>query len=303
MIRVTFWGTRGSIASPGSPTQRYGGNTSCVQVTGFQSGEPGAAMRPGNSQIILDGGTGLVSLGTALMAGPGGREQRELHLLLSHYHWDHLIGIPFFGPMRDKGRRVVFYGSSVRDVRSSIQRLFASAYNPLQSPENVAADLAYRRVERGGMQVAGFQVRAAENLHPGGSLSFRLQYGRQGVVYTTDHTAGDPGVDGRLLDLARGAQLWIVDAMFTPEELERYSDWGHNSHINAVQLALDAGVETVVLFHHDPGKGDRALDRVGKEAAETAAGTRTQVLMARDGMVVEVGGTLHPMKDESSDHD
>lgn len=288
MIRVRFWGTRGSIASPGRTTQRYGGNTPCVEVVGFQMGEPGAAVRSDNPHLILDGGTGLATLQTTLMSGPWGRGQGELHLLLSHYHWDHLIGIPFFRPMFVKGNRIVFYGSSIEDLRSSIERLFTSVYSPLKGAENVAADLKYRQVEPDGMDVAGFQVRAAENRHLGTALSFRLQYGAHVVCYTPDHESGDREVDAKLVALARGAQLWILEAQYTAEERRGRDSWGHNSHLQAVRLALEAGVGMVVLFHHDPAHDDGILDRMGLEASEMAAGTRTQVLMARDGMVVDV---------------
>lgn len=290
MIRVRFWGTRGGIVSPGRATQRYGGNTPCVQVVGFQGGKPGAAMRPGNPHIILDGGTGLASLQMTLMRGPWGQGRGELHLLLSHYHWDHIIGLPFFAPMFVKGNRVVFYGASIKDLRSSIKRLFTSVYSPVKGTQNLSADLEYRRVEPSGMEVAGFQVRAAENRHPSGALTFRIQYGPHVVVYSTDHGAGELEVDSRLVDLARGAHLWILDAPFTQEQRERREGWGHSSHLEAVKLALQAGVETAVLFHHNSEHDDGTLDRMGLEAAKVAAGTRTKVLVARDGMVMDIGG-------------
>lgn len=289
MIRIRFWGTRGSIASPGWATRHYGGNTPCVQVVGVRAGIPGAAVRSDNPHVILDGGTGLLSLQTSLMAGPWGCGEGELHFLLSHYHWDHIIGIPFFEPMFRTGNRVTFYGASVQDLRESIERLFTSVYSPLKGVHNVEADLAYRRLEPAGMKVAGFWVRTAENRHPGGALSFRIEYGLHAVVYSTDHAAGDPEVDSRLVDLARGADLWILDAMFTAEERWRYRGWGQSSHVEAVRLALDAGVDTAVLFHHDPWKDDKALDHMGREAAELAVGSGTKVLMSRDGMLVEVG--------------
>jgi phosphoribosyl 1,2-cyclic phosphodiesterase len=288
MIRVTLWGTRGSIASPGRTNRRYGGNTPCVQVVGYQNDEPGGVMGGDNPHLILDGGTGLATLQTTLMSGPWGRGQGELDVLLSHYHWDHLIGIPFFRPMFVKGNRIVFYGSSIEDLRSSIERLFTSVYSPVKGAENVAADLEYRQVEADGMEVAGFRVRAAENRHLGTALSFRIEYGAHVVCYTPDHESGDPEVDARLVALARGAHLWILEAQYTTEERRDRDNWGHNSHLQAVKMALEAGVEMVVLFHHDPAHDDSTLDRIGLEASEMAAGTQTRVLMARDGMVVDV---------------
>ena len=291
MIRVRFWGTRGAIASPGWATRRYGGNTSCVQVLGFHNDEPGAAMRSENSQLILDGGTGLAFLQTTLMSGPLGQGQGELHFLLSHYHWDHLIGIPFFQPMFVRGNRIVFHGSSIEEVRSSIERLFTSVYSPLESTQNVAADLEYRPVDLNGMQVAGFQVQAVETRHTALTLAFRIQYGRNVVVYTADHGIGDQEVDSRLVEFARGANLWILDAQFASDRMLEVNGWWHSSHLEAVQLALEAQVELAVLFHHDPAHDDATLDQMGLEAADMAAGIGTEVLLARDGLVIDVGGT------------
>jgi ribonuclease BN (tRNA processing enzyme) len=240
----------------------------------------------------LDGGTGLASLQTTLMRGAWGRGAGALHLLLSHFHWDHVIGLPFFRPMFVPGNRIVFYGASVEDLRSGIERLFTSIYSPLEGAENVAAALEYRQVEPKGMEVAGFQVWAVETRHTASALAFRIQYGPHAVVYSPDHGAGDREVDARLVGLARGANLWILDAQYMPQERPDRQSWGHSSHLEALALAVEAGVDMAVLFHHDPAHDDETLDRIGLEAAQATAGTGTQVLMARDGMVVDVGKQL-----------
>jgi phosphoribosyl 1,2-cyclic phosphodiesterase len=289
MIRVQFWGTRGGFTSPQWATGRYGGNTPCVQVTGFEDDTPGAAMRPGNPQVILDGGTGLLTMQPTLMRGPAGQGRGELHFLLSHYHWDHIMGIPFFDPLFLPGNRAVFYGVSIEQLRTSIERLFTSVYSPIKGTQNLPADLAYRQVVLDGMEVAGFHVRAAHNVHPAGSLSFRLQYGSHAVVYTTDHSVEDPDVDSRLVELARGADLWILAAAFS-EEYKRGCPGSHSTHLEVTRLAVEAEVETAVLFHHG-GFDDSTLDRRELEAAELAKGTQTTVLTARDGMVMETGDT------------
>jgi phosphoribosyl 1,2-cyclic phosphodiesterase len=288
MIRVQFWGTRGGIPTPQWATGRYGGNTSCVQVTGFQDDTPGAVMRPGNPQVILDGGTGLLTMQPTLMSGPVGQGRGELHFLLSHYHWDHILGIAFFKPLFLPGNRVVFYGATVEELRASIERLFASVYSPIRD-QDLAADLAYRQVALDGMEVAGFDMRAAHNVHQAGSLSFRLQYGPHAVVYTTDHGVGDPSVDSRLVELARGADLWILAALLSEKEKRAYPYMGHSTHLEVTRLAVEAEVKTAILFHHALHCDDSALDRRELEAAELAKGTRTTVLTARDGMVMEIG--------------
>jgi ribonuclease Z len=209
-------------------------------------------------------------------------------MLLSHYHWDHLFGLPFFRPMFIEGNRIRFYGSSVQDLQSSIEQLFVSIYSPLEGAQNVAADLEYHPVEPDGMHVAGFQVRAVEAQHTAPALAFRVELGPHSVVYTPDHAAGDTETDAKLVGLAQGANLWILDAQFTVEQLGSSQGWWHTCHVEAVRLAMEAGVETVVLFHHDPAHGDEFLDRMGREAVEVATGSSTQVLMARDGMVFDV---------------
>ena len=289
MIRVQFWGTRGSIATPGQAMRYYGGNTPCVQLIGFESDEPGAVMHPDNPQLILDGGTGLTDLQTTLMPRAWGQGQGELHLLLSHYHWDHLIGLPFFRPIFVEGNRLIFYGASIKNLRDSIERLFTSVYSPLDGIQNVSAQLEYRQLEDEEMEVANFQIRTAQNRHPGGALSFRIEYGSEAIVYSTDHEAGDPAVDSNLVKFATGARLWVLDAQFDTKERQGHEGWGHSSHLEAIELALEAGVETAVLFHHNPDHDDITLDRMASEATEAAAGTQTKVIMARDGLVVNVG--------------
>lgn len=288
MIRVKFWGTRGSVAAPGKSTERYGGNTACVQVIGFEDNEPGAVMRTGNAHLIIDGGTGLELLQESLMRGPLGRGKGELHILLSHYHWDHIIGVPFFNPMFFKGNRIVFYGLSVDDLKSSVERLFTSTYSPHKGVQNLAAQVEYRKINLSGMTVAGFNVQAALNNHPTKTLSFRLEYGDSAFVYSSDHEAGNPQYDAELSALAKDANLWVLDAQFTPEQRARRKDYGHSSYEESVKLAIAAGVDTAVLFHHDPAHTDDTLDTMAREATKLAAGTATDVLMARDGLVIDV---------------
>ena len=286
MIRLRFWGTRGSTVSPGPATRRYGGNTACVEITGFEKAIPGASRCPDTPRIILDGGTGLLSLQESLMAGPCGQGEGELHILLSHYHWDHIQGIPFFSPLFVPGNRVIFYGISVRDLRRSIERLFTSVYSPHKGAQNVAAYLEYRPLAVTDMNVAGFHLQVASNAHPGDAYTFRLRYGSHTVVYSTDHQSGDR--DPSLVALAKGANLWILDAQYTPQERLAHQGWGHSSHLEATRMALMAGVEIAVLFHHNPDHDDRTLDRMHEEAAQMAAQSKTQVVMARDGMAIEL---------------
>ncbi len=288
MIRVHIWGSRGSVASPGAATAKYGGNTACVQVIGYDDPSPGAAARRDTPQVILDAGTGLALLKSVLMSGPLGRGEGQAHLCLSHFHWDHLIGLPFFSPIFLKGNRLHFYGQNEEKVRKSIERLFTSVYSPIKGTENLAASLEYHDLPTKPTDIGGFAVSSAPTTHPGGGLAMRIQYGNRTVVYATDHEIGNTDIDEGLVDLAKGADLWILDAQFDHDEITAKKRWGHSSHIQAVQLALQARVRKVLLFHHDPDHDDRTLDRMGLEAQSEAQGSGTEVIIARDGMILNL---------------
>ena len=292
MIRVKFWGTRGSITTPGLENLYYGGETPCIELIGIPNSDPGAVTLPDNPYLILDGGSGLTSLQVPLMAGACGRGEGDLSFLISHYHWDHVIGLPFFRPIFVPGNRITFYGDSEENLRSTLERLFTSNYSPLKGTQNLAAKLTYRQVRLDeNMGIAGFRGQAIRHHHPGKALTYRIQYKKAVVVYSTDHSIGDAEIDAKLITLAQNAKLWILDAMYTPEECETCIDWGHSNHLMATRLALEAGVETIVLFHHAPGHNDEMLRQMEQEATELAAGSSTRVLMARDGLVLDVGNS------------
>jgi len=290
MIRVKFWGTRGSITTPGRNNLYYGGETPCIELIGIPNNNPGAVMLPDNPYLILDGGSGLTALQVPLMAGACGRGEGDLSFLISHYHWDHMIGLPFFRPIFIPGNRITFYGDSEANLRSTVEQLFTSNYSPLKGAQNLAAELAYRQVFLDDdMDIAGFRIQATRHHHPGKALTYRIRFRDAVVVYSTDHGIGDPIVDSKLVALAENANLWILDGMYTVEECQTCLDWGHSSHLAATKLALQAGASNIVIFHHSPDHNDQMLDQMGQEAAELAAGTSTRAFMARDGLVLDVG--------------
>ncbi len=139
------------------------------------------------------------------------------------------------------------------------------------------------------MSIADFQVQPAQTNHPAFTLAYRIRYGQNVIVYATDHEAGKAEFDTRLVELAQGADLWILDAQFAPDEQKDRRGWGHSTHLEAVSLAVRAGVKTVILFHHDPEHDDDMLNGMAAAAAEAAAGSGTTVMMARDGLVIEIG--------------
>jgi phosphoribosyl 1,2-cyclic phosphodiesterase len=250
MLTVKFWGVRGSCASAGHDTAEVGGNTSCVEV------------RAGHTRMALDAGTGLRALGAAISSPV------EIHLLLSHFHWDHIQGFPFFTPAYLPGNRIEIYGperASGRDVRAALDAQMRPPHFPV-GLEAMRAELGFYPVPAGGeFKLGGIQVRAAAANHPGGCLAYRLEWGGRSVVYATD-TEHTDHVDGELLSLARGCDLLIHDAQYTTEEYPSRRGWGHSTPEESVRLAQAAGCGQLVLFHHDPGRGDEAISRMEQSA-------------------------------------
>lgn len=274
-MQIRFWGVRGSIASPGPSTAGVGGNTSCVEV------------EAGGELLILDAGTGMRGLGDRI-----GREGRDrMHLLLSHLHWDHIQGLPFFTPAWIPGRELTIHGApSTSTPGMSLEQSIARQMMPPHFPvslRDMRARIGFSEVESGAsVRVGEASVRAARLNHPGGVLGWRIEHGGRSVVYATDtehYSVPDP----HLVALARGADLLIYDAMYTEAEYAgrigpSKVGWGHSTWEAGVAVADAAGVGQLVLFHHDPGRDDEqvaALERL-------AAGTRKETIAAREGMTI-----------------
>lgn len=268
--RVTVWGARGSIPTPGPATARYGGNTSCVSV------ELDGA--DGDRLVILDAGTGIRPLGKALAerAGDGGV---NADLLVTHTHWDHIQGLPFFAPGRANAVRI--WGPRAGEV--PLEQILRYQMNPVVFPvplDQLAAELTVRHVDPDPFEVDGFSVRAVRMRHPAVTLGYRLtpKEGGESLAYLPDNELGlggeyDVGPKWRddVVAFLAGTQVLIHDAMYTPDELDHHRGWGHSSHMEAVALAVEAGVRTLVLFHHRPEHDDVEMDRLLEEARGAAA--------------------------------
>jgi phosphoribosyl 1,2-cyclic phosphodiesterase len=287
--RITFWGTRGSIPTPGPGTARYGGNTPCVAVQGSDGG--------GAHLVILDAGTGIRLLGRELVAA-GGNSSLTLDLLLSHTHWDHIQGLPFFAPFFGRGNRIRIWGAKQGEVDLDV--ILRQQMHPVVFPvplEQVAAELTVTHVNAESFHIDGFAVQAMRLRHPGTTLAYRLTPvgGGASMAYVTDNELGSggdygepQGWRGRFVRFLSGVDVLIHDAMFTPEELEQHRGWGHSSFQEAVALAAEAGVRRLVLFHHRPERDDHAMDSLLERAcaAARAAPAPLEVLAATEGMVL-----------------
>ncbi len=256
---LRIWGSRGSFPAPGPATVRYGGKTPCVALEG-----------PGPT-LVLDAGTGIRLCGAALDA----RGEREVELLVTHVHWDHIQGLPFFAPLHRAGGRVRVRGPA--PAGSSLREVVTGLLAPDVFPVALEASLEVESLPSGAVEAAGWSVRSLRMCHPGPTFGYRMD--REGVApvaYLPDNElAGDrhgvgPGWRAGLVDFLRGVHTLVHDATNAEEEAAPRHGWGHSSPAEAVALAAEAGCRRLVLFHHDPGRDDRAIDALLRQARDRA---------------------------------
>lgn len=270
-MKIRFWGVRGSIASPGPDTAAVGGNTSCVEVT------------CGKTRIVLDAGTGLRGLGNDLIMK---QEDPSLTLLLSHYHWDHIQGVPFFVPIYMKTTNLTIVGgpNGIMSVREALEHQMSAPVFPVRLDE-VGAKIATREVRMGeSFDVGEARVRVARGNHPGGVVAYRIEHEGKSIVYATD-TEHFSCVDPALRAIADGCDVLVYDSQYTPDEYRTKVGWGHSTYVAGVELAKAAGARSYVLFHHDPTRTDAEVDDVERRAKELFTGS----IAAREGLVIDAG--------------
>lgn len=246
-MHLRFWGVRGSIPTPYADRLRYGGNTTCLEI---DSPSPAEA-------ILIDCGSGARALGDELMR----RHIRRVHILLTHFHWDHIQGLPFFAPLFVPGMQVIFYSDrSADEVRGYLATQMAHPYFPMPFAD-VPSRLDFRTVSYGRPFSAGpIETRCFPLCHPQGAAGYRLEYAGGVLVHASDHEYGDAAIDAGIRRVANGAQVLVMDAQYTPEEYAGKVGWGHSSYAHAAKLAQAADVAQLVLFHHDPAHDDAFLD-------------------------------------------
>lgn len=275
-LRLRFWGVRGSVATAGASTASVGGNTSCVEV------------RCGDELIILDAGTGLRGLGAAL---PRGRTV-DASILLSHFHWDHIQGFPFFAPAYGAGNLIDLYGPErAAGKDGDIRGAFEAQMRPPHFPvglDAMRATLGFFPVASGQVfHIGAAKITAASACHPNGCLAYRIEHDGCSVVYATDtEHMPDGRLDESLLALARGADVLIYDAQYTDEEYAAGKrGWGHSTANEGVRLAQAANVSQLVLFHHDPLHDDFVVARIEAETRRLFPATTA----AREGLSMALG--------------
>lgn len=279
-LRVTFCGVRGSTPAPGAGFVRYGGHTSCVALS------RGDAV----PELVLDAGTGLTALTPLLDGSPFTGS-----ILLGHLHWDHTHGIPFFTGGRGTDRIDVYLPEQGEDAEKVLERCFSPPHFPIV-PSELGPGWSFDGLDEGRHRIEGFDILAREIPHKGGrAFGYRVTHGTSSIAYLSDHspTSVGPGPDGlgerheSALALAGGADLLITDAQHLAAQFPEVAYLGHASVEYDVALAREAGVRTLVLFHHDPGRTDDEVDAI-LEHARTLAGDDLAVVAAYEGLVLEV---------------
>jgi phosphoribosyl 1,2-cyclic phosphodiesterase len=261
-MKVRLWGTRGSVASPGADTARYGGNTSCVEVRG-----------DAGTTLVLDAGTGIRPLGATLDPGV-----RRVHVLLTHLHMDHIQGLGFFKPLFDPEVETHLWGPATAcdDLRRRLVRYLSPPLFPVHLRD--LPRLVLHAVPPGPFDVGEFRVTAERVCHPGHTIGYRIANGRHRIAYLSDHEPA-LGAAAFPLDaawtsgyaLAERVDLLIHDAQYGLVEYGRHVGWGHSAIDHALTFARLAGVRHLVTFHHDPSHADDAIDRLTAAAVRALA--------------------------------
>lgn len=267
-VTLTVWGCRGSLPVPGARTSEFGGDTTCYEVA------------TGGRRLIIDCGSGIRALGEYLMSGD---PPEQLDILLTHPHFDHLIGLGFFAPLIARTTRVRLWTAlPAETVLEALFRLYSPPLWPVMIPGNFP--LTVEQLPDEGIALDPFQISLLPLNHPGGSIGYRIEANGRCVSIVTDHEHGDAEIDGRLTELVRGSDLLLIDAAYSPEEYPLRKGWGHSSWPEAKAIGDKAGVAQTLIVHHGPGATDTDLVNAERSLGHDGNACR----FARDGMQVSV---------------
>jgi phosphoribosyl 1,2-cyclic phosphodiesterase len=281
-MRLTVWGCRGSVPTPGPDTVECGGNTSCVEV-----------LLADGTTLVLDGGTGIRSLGLELLD----RGVRQVNLLLTHLHLDHVEGLRFFAPLWDERVTVDVWGppSPISSLPERIARAFSPPLFPVDL-HDVPARVTFRDAPRKPWMIGGAALTAELVLHPGPTVGYRIEGGGASLAYLPDHEPALAGAIGeRSRDwisgssIAADVDILLHDAQYFEDEYEERIGWGHSSVMDAVAFSRAVGARRLVLFHHEPRHDDASLERLEARAQSLAGRNGVDATLAREGMILEPG--------------
>lgn len=276
-LKVRFWGVRGSISCSGAEYIRYGGNTSCLEVTA------------GGRRLIFDAGTGIRTLGLELTR----QVPLDLDIYFTHTHLDHISGLTFFAPLFEERNSVRMWAGHLEaphTLKKVVSNLMQAPLYPV-SLEVFQARVEFKEFEAGQLLSCGEVVmRTAPLNHPNGATGYRIEFGGKSICYITDTEHRGHGPDRTIVELCRGADVMIYDSSYTDAEYERYRGWGHSTWQEGVRIADAAAVGTLAIFHHDPSHDDAFMDGVAREAALARSGRAPnglpRVVVAHEGLTL-----------------
>lgn len=273
-MNVKFWGVRGSISTPEADKLKVGGHTSCVEVN-F-----------GKHFLIFDSGTGIRLLGQRIAKDIEAGRNKEIIIVLSHTHWDHIQGLPLFAPFFIPGVKVKIFGPS--KANRELERLLSGQmeydYWPVKLTQ-LPADIEFFDLGEGFHSISdGISIYAKRHIHPGVAFGYRLEHEGKSLVYSTDTEHFQNQLDKRVIEMSEGADLLIHDAQYTNEEIANKLGWGHSSWNQAIDVAKASKVTRLALFHQDPERADMQADEIEVQAKESFDGA----FLAREGLEVRL---------------
>jgi phosphoribosyl 1,2-cyclic phosphodiesterase len=272
-IGLRVWGARGSLPRLSRGQMRHGGNTMCLEI-----------VHPGDEWIILDAGTGIANLGDDIL---NKTRQASIHLFVSHYHWDHIMGLPFFGPVYQKGFLINLYGLKGKDgyLQDMLEVVFSPFYSPIYSPDNLLGSLSIPAHQH-CCDIDGLHITTHElwDIHPGGCLITRVEGYGVSFVYATDVELRKATVIDELIGHCRGVDLLLCDTTFSASRFEEAVGWGHSSLEAAYDVAHRAGVKRLMGIHYDPLCTDDEIETVCRREQGRHSGTTIE--LAREGETV-----------------
>jgi len=271
-LRLKLWGVRGSTPTPVRANLGCGGNTACLEI------------RAGERIVILDAGSGMRALGQAIIEEFEGRALK-LDIFLTHYHWDHIQGLPFFEPLYREDTEITLHAAgSLGSVHDRLHGQMSAPYFPVDF-DGVAARVRFVELDGNPIEAGGLRISSFPMHHPQGAFGYRMESQEGVVVYASDLEPGNAHLDRVVREYSQGADTLVYDSQFTPEEYLTHRGWGHSHWREAAAVAADARVKQLILFHHDPSHDDRAVERMESDTRRLFECT----LAAREGWSVEHG--------------
>ena len=273
-FHLRFWGVRGSIPTPFPDHLGIGGNTTCMQVVSEDGGSCQSSDKSPDQPediLIFDAGTGIRALGSEIAARP--KSPGTIHIFFTHFHWDHLQGLPYFLPLFSPNSNLVFHSAHPPEqLRAVLAAQMQAPYFPFHF-DQLTSHIEFRAIGAEPQRFGSVTVESFPLHHPQGSVGFRIVHPQKTAVFAPDHEHCDPPTHLGLIAMSQGADVLVYDAQYTPAEYKCHNGWGHSTWLEATRVAEQAGVKQLVLFHHDPDRNDQAVRRIEDEAREKLPST------------------------------